>query len=241
MATQVKRLENIAHKVMLERGLAPDFPQAVIDELNKINGPATDFENDVKDMRALLWCSIDNDDSRDLDQLTFAEKLKDENVKIYVAIADVDAIVKKDSAIDLHASQNTTSIYTPAKIFPMLPEKLSTNLTSLNENEERLAIVVEIVIKPDGSIDSSSLYRAIVKNKAKLAYSSVGAWLENKAAIPQAVQKVPGLSEALILQDKTAQLLKTLRTRNGALSFETIEPKAEFQDNRIVGLYAEPK
>ncbi len=133
-----------------------------------------------KDLRHLLWASIDNDDSLDLDQLTVAETLPDKKVKILVAVADVDALVKKNSAIDEHARQNTTSVYTAGKIFPMLPEKLSTDLTSLNYHEDRPAMVIEMVISDGGEMQSSDIYRAVVRNHAKLAYNSVAAWLEGK-------------------------------------------------------------
>ena len=179
-------------------------------------------------MRNLLWASIDNDDSRDLDQLTVAEAMPDGKTKVLVAIADVDALVKKGSAIDEHASRNTTSIYTAAKIFPMLPEKLSTNLTSLNFNEDRLAIVVEMVIGADGSLGDSDVYRAIVHNHAKLAYNSIASWLDG-GAMPPEVAKVRGLAENLRLQDKTAQIMKDLRQDQGALSLETIEARPVFE------------
>ena len=139
---------------------------------------------EIRDLTDLLWASIDNDDSRDLDQLTVAEALPGDKVKIRVAVADVDALVKDGSAIDEHARHNTTSVYTAAEIFPMLPEKLSTDLTSLNFDEERLAVVVEMVIGADGSLQDSDIYRARVRNHAKLAYNSVAAWLEGNGAVP---------------------------------------------------------
>src|ERR1700690_1917192 len=151
-------LQRIAHRVMLEKGLVPDFPAPALAELDGIHGPATRAEGAARDLRNLLWCSIDNDDSRDLDQLTVAEAMPDGAVKVLVAIADVDAVVKKQSALDDHARQNTTSVYTVAEIFPMLPEKLSTDLTSLNYESDRLAIVIEIVFAADGSLQASDVY-----------------------------------------------------------------------------------
>jgi exoribonuclease R len=178
-------LQRIAHRAMLERGLAPDFPPQALAELDKIQGAATQSEKLTHDLRGLLWCSIDNDDSRDLDQLTVAEALPNGVTKILIAIADVDAVVKKQSALDDHAKQNTTSVYTVAETFPMLPEKLSTDLTSLNYDTDRLAIVIELIIATDGSLQSSDLYKAVVHNRAKLAYNSVAAWLDGNGAMPQ--------------------------------------------------------
>src|SRR5207244_7306990 len=163
--THRERLEDIARQAMLERGLAPDFSDAAKRQAEAIAGPASD--DGVRDMRNMLWCSIDNDDSRDLDQLTVAEDLGGGKVRCLIAVADVDAVVKRGSPIDDHAQQNTTSVYTAAQIFPMLPEKLSTDLTSLNEGEERIALVVDLQVGGDGSVVSGDVYRAGVHNKAK--------------------------------------------------------------------------
>ena len=169
---------------MLERGLFPDFPGQALAELDAIQAPAMQSKGSTRDLRHLLWCSIDNDDLRDLDQLTVAEAMPEGAVKVLVAIADVDAVVKKRSALDDHARQNTTSVYTVAETFPMLPEKLSTDLTSLNYESDRLAIVIEMILAGDGSLQSSDLYRATVRNRAKLAYNSVAAWLEGNGPMP---------------------------------------------------------
>jgi exoribonuclease-2 len=158
---------------MLERGLLPDFSAAVVAETGSIANAAAASDSSLRDLRRLLWASIDNDDSLDLDQLSVAEQLPGGVVKIFVAVADVDAIVKKGSAIDGHASTNTTSVYTAAEIFPMLPEKLSTDLTSLADGKERLAIVIEIEVGADGAVGKSDIYRAVVVNRAKLAYNGV--------------------------------------------------------------------
>src|SRR5271169_708067 len=180
-------LQRIAHQVMVAKGLVPDFPAPALTELAAIRGPATGTDGSTRDLRNLVWCSIDNDDSRDLDQLTVAEALAGGAVKILVAIADVDALVKKRSALDDHARQNTTSVYTVAETFPMLPEKLSTDLTSLNAASDRLAIVMEMVLAGDGSLQSSDLYQATVRNRAKLAYNSVAAWLEGNGPMPPGI------------------------------------------------------
>src|SRR6185295_13631972 len=157
-----ERLQSIAHRVMLERGLEPDFPPAAIAQVEQLRGPAKAEGAGIRDLRELLWCSIDNDDSRDLDQLTVAEALDGGKVRLYVAIADVDALVPAGSPVDGHAKANTTSVYTAARIFPMLPERLSTDLTSLNEGEERLAVVVAIDLDDEGQICDSEIYRARV-------------------------------------------------------------------------------
>jgi len=234
-------LQAIAQRAMLERGLLPDFSAAALAELDRIHAPADVNDGSVRDLTDLLWASIDNDDSRDLDQLTVAETLPGGSVKIHVAVADVDALVKDGSAIDEHARHNTTSVYTAAEIFPMLPEKLSTDLTSLNFAEERLAVVVEMTISADGSLQSSDIYRARVRNQAKLAYNSVAAWLDGRGPIPDGIAAVNGLAENLRVQDQIAQSLKNLRHVHGALSLETIEAKPVFDGDQIRDLEVEEK
>ena len=240
-------LQSIAERAMLDRGMLPDFSVAVLAELDTIqaragvNGESAGNSAGIRDLTNLLWASIDNDDSRDLDQLTIAEALPADKVMIRVAVADVDALVKKGSAIDEHARHNTTSVYTAAKIFPMLPERLSTDLTSLNFDEERLAVVVEMVIGADGSVQGSDIYRARVRNHAKLAYNSVAAWLEGNGALPEGVAAVNGLAENLRVQDRIAQRLKNLRHVHGALSLETIEAKPIFDGDQIRDLEPEEK
>ena len=229
-------LQGIAHRVMWERGLAPDFPKKALAELDLIHGPATQNGSSMRDLRNLLWCSIDNDDSLDLDQLTVAEAMPAGAVKILVAIADVDAIVKKQSALDDHAQQNTTSVYTVAEIFPMLPEKLSNDITSLNYGSDRLAVVIEMVFATDGSLQGSDIYRATVRNHAKLAYNSVASWLDGNGPMPQGIDTVGGLEENLRLQDSVAQKLKTNRYAHGALILETIEARPVFVGEKLEDL-----
>jgi exoribonuclease-2 len=223
---------------MVERGLLPDFSAEALVELGTIQTPATTGGGQVRNLRNLLWASIDNDDSRDLDQLTVAEAMPGDKVKLLVAVADVDSVVTKGSAIDEHARHNTTSVYTAAVVFPMLPEKLSTDITSLGFHAERLAMVVEMVVGEDGSVRESDLYKACVRNRAKLAYDSVAAWLEGGAA-PAAVAAVPGLDENLRLQDRVAQRMKGLRQVHGALSFESLETRPIFDGDAIRGLAVE--
>jgi exoribonuclease-2 len=232
-------LQRIARRAMLERGLVLDFPARALAELEKIHGPVTRVEESTRDFRHLLWCSIDNDDLRDLDQLTVAEAMPEGAVKVLVAIADVDAVVKKRSALDDHARQNTTSVYTVAETFPMLPEKLSTDLTSLNYESDRLAIVIEMVLAGDGSIQRSDIYRATVRNRAKLAYNSVAAWLEGNGPMPEGIGTVKGLDENLRLQDRAAQKLKALRHLHGALDLETIGARPVFDGDELKDLEAD--
>jgi VacB/RNase II family 3'-5' exoribonuclease len=235
-------LVDIAERAMLERGLLPGFSAQALAELNRIQSPARRNGEPIRDLTEQLWASIDNDDSRDLDQLTAAEALPGNTIKIQVAVANVDALVKDGSAIDEHARHNTTTVYTPAKIFSMLPEKLSNNLTSLNLNQDRLSIVVEFVIGADGSLQKSDIYQALVRNHAKLTYQEVAAWLEGRGPVPpESVTVVNGLAESLRLQDQAAQKLKSIRHEHGALSLETIEARPVFDGDEIRDLAAEQK
>lgn len=238
---QHEMLDDLAHQAMIDRGLEPDFPDSVQKQLAGITKAASDSDGSIRDMRNLLWCSIDNDDSRDLDQLTVAEDLGNGTVRALVAVADVDAIVKKGTPIDDHARHNTTSVYTAARIFPMLPEKLSTDLTSLNENVEREAIVIDITVSKGGEVQSGDVYRARVHNKAQLAYNAVGMWLEGKGEAPEKITKIPGLAENLKLQDKIADAMRELRHQHGALDLETIEPRAVMKNGQVVDLEAEAR
>ena len=234
-------LRAIAYRGMLERGLLPDFSSQATAETNALTHAADELDPAPRDLRAFPWVSIDNDDSRDLDQLSVAEMLDGGAVKIMIAIADVDGLVKKGSALDAHAAHNTTSVYTAAEIFPMLPEKLSTDLTSLGEDEERLAIIVEMTIATDGGLTGSDVYRARVVNHAKLAYDSVAAWLDGKAPAPGRVATVPSVDAQLRVQDHVAQMLRTVRHQHGALSLETIEPRAVFEGEMLADLRLEEK
>jgi exoribonuclease-2 len=226
---------------MTEHGLLPDFSSAVLAETEAIGKAAADTGSSIRDLGDLLWCSIDNDDSRDLDQLSVAVPMRDGTVKILVAVADVDALVKVGSAIDGHARANTTSVYTAAETFPMLPEKLSTDLTSLGQDQLRLAVTIEMVVTADGTVAASDVYRAVVLNRAKLAYNSVAAWLDKTAPAPPRLAAVPGLDEQLRIQDRVAQAMKTLRHHRGALSLETIETRAVFDGDLIADLRPEEK
>ena len=230
-------LARLARAAMIERGLAPDFPPAALRQAEITPTPADESGPDIRDLRHLLWSSIDNDDSRDLDQLAVAEELPDGRVRVLVAVADVDALVKEDSPVDLHAGHNTTSVYTPARIFPMLPERFSTDLTSLNPGEDRLALVVGYTVDEDGTLTDETVFRAMVHNHAKMAYPSVGAWLEGSAPMPPAMEAAPGIAEQVTLQDRAARWLRERRYEEGALDLQTIEPRAAFRDGTVVDLY----
>ena len=222
-------------------GFCPISQRTLLRELEAVQQIDRVAESPGIDLRHLLWVSIDNDDSLDLDQLTVAEILTDKQVKVLVAIADVAALVRKNSAIDAHAHHNTTSVYTAGRIFPMLPEKLSTDLTSLNYHEDRPAMIIEMVIGDGGAMIDSTIYRARVRNQAKLAYNSVAAWLDGKGSMPAPVAAVPGLAENLRLQDRVAQQLKALRHEHGALDLQTLDARPVFAGDEIQDLRADER
>jgi exoribonuclease-2 len=236
-----ERLRGIAHRAMSQRGLLPDFSPAALEETAAIGKAATDPGPAIRDLRDLLWCSIDNDDSRDLDQLTVAAPMRDGTVKVLVAVADVDALVPTGSAIDDHARVNTTSVYTAAQIFPMLPERLSTDLTSLGQDQARQTLVIEMVVDAEGTVVASDVYRAVVRNQAKLAYDGVAAWLDGTAPAPPRLAAVPGLDEQLRIQDRAAQAMRTLRHQRGALSLETLQTRAVFDGDLLADLRPDEK
>jgi exoribonuclease-2 len=234
-------LEALAWSAMLERGLRPDFDPEAIRQVEQLKGPAEESGSDIRDLRDLDWVSIDNDDSRDLDQLTVAEEPGDGAIRVRVAVADVDALVKKGSPVDRHARHNTTSVYTGARIFPMLPERLSTDLTSLNEKQDRLAVVVSYVVLEDGSVGGWEIYRAKVRNKAKLAYNGVSAWLNGEGEMPEAMQALPGAGLQIQLQDQAAERLRERREERGALDLETIEARPVMRDGEVAEMHYEPQ
>jgi exoribonuclease-2 len=226
-----------AHASMIEHGFQPDLPAGTEAELAII---AADSElpavSGIEDLRHLLWSSIDNDTSRDLDQIEWAERLPDGRIRVIVGVADVDARVHEGGVIDGHARIETTSVYTGVKVFPMLPVELSEGVTSLNENEDRAAIAVEFCVAADGTASEGKAYRALVRNRAQLAYHSVGAWLEGKAEAPDKVAAIPGLAEQLKLQDEAAQRMVGCRFQHGALDLETIETRPVMLHEQAVEL-----
>jgi exoribonuclease-2 len=223
---------------MLEEGFETELPPPVVQELSRLesSAPIPAPAPSVRDLRELPWSSIDNDDSRDLDQVEAAETLPDGDIRVWVGIADVDAIAPRGSAIDLYAGRNTTSVYTGAAIFPMLPDELSGGLTSLLQNGERMAVVVEMVVTREGDVHSPGLYRAILRNHARLTYHAVGDWLEGVGPIPAGVADIQGMEDQIRLQDRAAQWLMAHRQQCGALDFETIEPVPVMESGRVVGL-----
>ena len=229
-------LKEMARQIMIEHGFEPDFPSAVPQQLAEIrnNPPRIDAGGDVRDLRNLLWSSIDNDTSRDLDQIEFAEQASGGTTKVMVGIADVDAFVPKASPIDDHAAKETTTVYTGVCNFSMIPEELSTGASSLLENEDRPAIVIEFVVASDGTVSSSSVYRAVVRNKAQLTYNAVGAWLEGTGPAPSRVAASAELQPQLKLQDQAAQALKKQRYANGALNIETTEVRPVILNQQVV-------
>ena len=224
---QVKRrhtpdLRQIARAAVADAGFEPDFPAGVARELEEAAGAPASSAAGVRDLRNLLWSSIDNRESRDLDQVEYVER-EGGGYRVHVGIADVDAFVPKGSAVDRHAAVNTVSVYTPAHVFPMLPERLSTDLTSLVEGQDRLAVVMELCVAEGGEVHCEEVYRALVHNRAKLDYDSAGAWLEGRAPAPERVKNIEGLEEQVRLQDEVARSLHELRRRCGALELEREE------------------
>jgi exoribonuclease-2 len=236
-------LQAIARQVMAAQGFQPDFPPETQKQLADIKAhpPQLAPSDKVRDLRSLLWSSIDNDTSKDLDQIEVAERLTDGNVKVMIGIADVDSFVEKDSPIDQHAERETTSVYTGVSIFPMLPNVLSTGASSLLENSDRPAVVTEFVVNSGGSIGSSNVYRALVRNKAQLTYNAVGAWLEGTAAAPPKVAASSELQTQLKLQDNVAQALKKLRFEHGALNLDTNEALPLVLNEQVVDVVNQGK
>lgn len=222
----------IAHRSVVQAGFEPDFNKAVIAELQTLTSHPAGRTPDasIRDLRKLLWSSIDNRESRDLDQLEFAESLPGGDTRLLVAIADVDAFVPKGSAIDQRAAENSVSVYTGIRTFPMLPEELSTDLTSLNPDQDRLAVVTEMLVAADGEVKSVEIYRAIVRSRAKLTYELVGEWLDGKAKTPPKIAALPGLDAQIKLQFEIANRLAELRTQNGALELGTIQANPVVND-----------
>ncbi len=235
-------LQSAARQVMEEHGFQPDFPPQVNQQLSQILSNSNVHPDPAfRDLRSLLWSSIDNDTSRDLDQVEVAERLPGGGIKVLVGIADVDWLVPKTSPIDLHAAAEGTTVYTGVENFSMLPEQLSTGLTSLLENEDRRAIVIEFAVDSDGGLSAFELYPALLHNRAQLTYNAVGGWLGNGSPAPAKVAASTELQAQLRLQDECAQLLKKARERRGALNIDTIEVRPLLVDQKIVNLVQDAK
>ncbi len=228
-------LRAAAHQEMIREGFEPDFPPAVAAEVAAFqDAPAGDAS--IRDLRDLPWSSIDNPESRDLDQVEYVEALPSGDTRVLVGIADVDALVRQSSAIDQHSAHNTTSVYCGVTMFPMLPTQLSTDLTSLNENVDRLAIVIEFVVQADGTSGAHDVYRARLRNRAQLDYPSVGGWLEGRSNAPSKLAASRDLEAQVTAQDKVAQALRTQRHRAGALDLETIEATPVATNGKVTDL-----
>jgi VacB/RNase II family 3'-5' exoribonuclease len=231
-------LAALARQEMIAEGFTPDFSPEALRQAAKLHTQAAQAApgGAIRDLRSLLWSSIDNDTSRDLDQIEVAERLPNGGIRIRVGIADVDGDVPKGSPIDVHAAANCTTVYTGVKIFPMLPEDLSTDLTSLNEQADRLSVVVEMTVASDGTVQDGTAYRAVTRNAAQLAYNSVGAWLEGQGVAPAKVAASQDLQAQLRLQDEAAQKLREQRHRLGALDLDRAETEAVLSDGQVTGI-----
>ncbi len=236
-------LQATAKEIMLEQGFEPEFPAGVSDQLTnlKAHPPQVAVARDIRDLRNLLWSSIDNDNSRDLDQIEFAERASNGDVKIMVGIADVDAYAPQQTPIDKHAARETTTVYTGVRNFPMLPEELSTGATSLLEGQDRLGVVTEFVVDSSGNLKSSDVYRAVVRNKAQLQYDSIGAWLEGASTAPAKVVASSELQQQLKLQDEVAQRLMNQRLQHGALNLQTDEVHPLVLNDQVIDVVKQQK
>ena len=236
-------LQATAKQIMEQYGFEPDFPPQVPQQLAdlKAHPPQIAASGNIRDLRNLLWSSIDNDTSRDLDQIEVADRASNGDVKVMVGIADVDAFVPKQTPIDLHAARETTTVYTGIRNFPMLPEELSTGASSLLENQDRLSVVIEFVVDSTGTVKSSDVYRALVRNKAQLQYNSVGAWLDAKASAPPKVGASNDLQAQLKLQDEVAQKLKNQRYQHGALNLQTDEVHPLVLNDQVIDVVKQQK
>ena len=223
---------------MIDAGFVPDTPPSVLAELRSLESTPQTAQavSSARDLRSLLWSSIDDRKSRDLDQVEYAERLPNDDIRVLVGIADVDALVPKGSAIDAHAAENGTSVYTGVRTFPMLPEQLSTDLTSLVGGADRASIVTEMIVAPDGTVKSTDVYSALLHNYAKLSYEAVGAWLDDKGPAPTEFAGVPNMDTQIRLQFEAAQNLRSLRREHGALELETIEASPVMNNGQVTEL-----
>ncbi|MDP3797507.1 MAG: RNB domain-containing ribonuclease [Polaromonas sp.] len=234
-------LHRIAVEAMRSRGLLPAFAPQALQEAEAARRTGPEHDGTIHDLRHLTWFSIDNDDTRDLDQLSVAEPLAAGTTRLRVAVADVDAMVRPGGAVDGHAAVNTTSVYTAAGVFPMLPEALSTDLTSLHEGQERLAVVVDMHVEADGTVSESDIYRAAVLNRAKLTYDAVSAWLDDVGPPPSQIASVQGLEDQVRLHDALASQLRQWRQTRGALNVNTVSARPVFEEGQLVDLRPDEK
>jgi exoribonuclease-2 len=235
-------LAAVAWHAMEKYGFLPGFPEPVESEVRALAGqkfPAG--RGDIRDLRGLLWSSIDNEDSMDLDQVEHCEQRENGGILVRVAVADVDLYVKKESPTDRHAAHNGTSVYAGVETFPLFPDRLSKGITSLLPGEDRIAVIIEYLVLPDGAFRPGEVYPAFVNNKAKLVYEEIGDWFEGATPVPRAVREVPGLEAQLLLQLEASMLLKKYRMEQGALELDTLEPKVVVEEGRVRRLVAPRK
>lgn len=237
----ISDLNALAKKLLTENEFVTDFPPQILEDVQTLDERRVILNAgaSAKDLRTLLWSSIDNASSLDLDQIEYAEKLSNGDIRVLIAIADVDAFVPKNSALDNFAYQNTVSIYAGSRVFPMLPERLSTDLTSLHAGVDRLAIVTELIVCLDGDVELVDIYQALTHNYAKLSYEKTGAWLDGSGEIPSAIFNTAGMKEQIYLQKEAAERLQKFRRKNGTLEFETVESKPIFEDGKVVAIQSE--
>ncbi|HIJ06065.1 MAG: Exoribonuclease II [Methanomicrobiales archaeon 53_19] len=230
-------LRKLADEAMERYGFSPKFPKNVLSEVERLNDEIIPEERrSARDLRSILWISIDNHDTMDIDQIQFCERGPDDEILVKIAIADVDHLVGKGSATDRHAAKHGTSIYTGVVTYPMLPVRLSEDITSLHPKKDKLAVVIEYAVLSDGSIRHGEIYPAIVRNKAKLVYEVVGEWLENQGVFPYEDLDIPALPEQLLLQHEAAQKMKAERAKQGFLDLETIEASPVMVEGSVTGL-----
>jgi exoribonuclease-2 len=230
----VTDLATVARQALQDDHFEPDLNADAKTQLAGLREPTP--TSDLKDLRGLLWSSIDNTESRDLDQIEYAEALPDGGIRILIGVADVDVLIAKGSPLDQHAMANATSVYTGVDVYPMLPSEISTGLTSVNEDEDRIILVIELSIGADGTPRAHDVYRALARNHAKLAYETLGPWLEGRGPVPPAVEQLEDLETQLWLQDRAASLLKESRKKAGALEFDTIEATAVAEKGKVTAI-----
>lgn len=235
--TPVVNLKAIAHQAMVKYGFLPAFSQEVVSDAQKrANKPIPGNNSEIADLRSLLWSSIDNSDSEDLDQIEYCESGRDGEIHVKVAIADVDFYIPRDVPSDLHARHNGTSVYTGIETFPMFPDTLSKGSSSLLPGPDHLVMVIEYTVKTDGNFRPGTIYQAVITNKAKLVYEEIGDWLEGKTRVPPGVSAIPGLSDQILLQHTAAQRLKKFRQHQGALELGTLEANALVSEDTVLDL-----
>ena len=232
-----------AYAEMIKNGFHPDFPagsDAQVAAIRAASAAPAKPDAKVRDLRGPWWSSIDNDSSKDLDQIEMVERV-DGGIRIQVAIADVAAVVAKDSPLDLHAKAQTQTVYTAVRNFPMLPTDLSTDLTSLNQDVDRAALVTEYVVDAQGNLSEQTIYRAMVRNKAQLAYSKVGPWLEGTGPADAKVAASAELQAQLHLQDEAAQAMRARRVADGALEFFRVEADPVVVNGHVQAIHGAPQ